>query len=190
MMNGIYISGYFTEEDRHEIGVCVRELQEKGITLQVRNLAGTLVHAAFDFADFELVAVAYPLLREFLINGGYDIAKHYILKLWELITKGHNSKPPFTLSVEGIPTTNGPETIKVKASGHLSKEEKEKIVDKTFDLAKQIEDHQYQLMQRNNLTVLNGRLFMYKSETETVEEFDIYEEIKKRSGKIGDIDET
>ena len=40
------------------------------------------MQSAFDFADFELIAVAYEVLQQFILNGGYDVTKYFFKKLW------------------------------------------------------------------------------------------------------------
>ena len=143
-----------------------------------------MIQSAFDFADFELIAVAYEVLQQFILNGGYDVAKYFFKKLWWDITKNRESNIPFTISIEGILTENGTETIKCKTQGQLSDEQKEKVLDKTFSLASQIEKHQYQLMEKNQYyAALNGHLFRYDLSDEELHEIDIGAEVKKKSEK-------
>ena len=145
-------------------------------------LPNTIMQSAFDFADFELIAVAYEVLQQFILNGGYDVTKYFFKKLWWNITKNRESNIPFTISIEGIPTTNGSETIKCKTQGQLSDEQKEKVLDKTFSLASQIEKHQYQLMEKNQYyAALSGHLFRYDLSDEELHEIDIVAEVKKKS---------
>ena len=137
-----------------------------------------MIQSAFDFADFELIAVAYEVLQQFILNGGYDVAKYFFKKLWWDITKNRESNIPFTISIEGILTENGTETIKCKTQGQLSDEQKEKVLDKTFSLASQIEKHQYQLMEKNQYyAALNGHLFRYDLSDEELHEIDIGAEV-------------
>ena len=141
-----------------------------------------MMQSAFDFADFELIAVAYEVLQQFILNGGYDVTKYFFKKLWWNITKNRESNIPFTISIEGIPTTNGTETIKCKTQGQLSDEQKDKVLDKTFSLASQIEMHQYQLMEKNQYyAALGGHLFRYDLSDEELHEIDIDAEVKKKS---------
>lgn len=131
-LDGLYISAYFTDDDDSMLAQYAEELQAKGVPLYVRNLSGTMMQSAFDFADFEVIAVAYEVLRQFIINGGYDITKYYFKKLWWNITKGKESNIPFTISIEGIPTLNGTETIKCKTQGQMSDEDRDKVLEKNF----------------------------------------------------------
>lgn len=187
MMDGVYISGFFSDEDKPALDGFAGELREKGVPFYVRNLSGVIMQSAFDFADFELIAIAYPVLREFVMKGGYDLAKFFVIRLWNLVTKGRNSKIPFTVTIEGIPTTTGTETIKCKISEPLSKKAQEKVVDKAFELASQIENHQYQLLDRSRYyAALNGHIFNYDAESETLTEMNIEEELQKRAQKHND----
>lgn len=70
MMDGVYISGFFSDEDKPALDGFANELREKGVPFYVRNLSGVIMQSAFDFADFELIAIAYPVFREFVMNGG------------------------------------------------------------------------------------------------------------------------
>ena len=183
-IDGLYISGYFSDNDNSMLSAYADELKGKGFRFYVRNLSGTMMQSAFDFADFELIAVAYEVLQQFILNCGYDATKYFFKKLWLNITKSRESKIPFTISIEGIPTINGAETIKCKIQGQLSDEQKEKALDKVFSLAHQVENHQYQLMEKNQYyNALNGHLFRYDLSDDTLHEIDIVAEVKKNSQK-------
>ena len=100
------------------------------------------------------------------------------------LSRSTRAMMPFTISIEGIPTPNGKRTIKCKITDSLSDEEKEKVLDKTFALASQIENHQYQLMEKNQYySALGGHLFKYNSQSSTLSEIDVLEEIKKKTAE-------
>ncbi len=163
-IDGIYISRYFTDEDCLVLGNFEKGLHDRGCRLYVRNLSGTIMHSAFDFADLELIGIAYSVLRAFMMSGSYDLAKHFFLCLWRFITKDRQSDIPFTLSIEGIPTVSGSENINCKISGSLPDDLREKALEKTFALASQIESHQLQLLERSRYyDALNAHLFTYAS---------------------------
>lgn len=177
--DGIYISGYFIDEDNSVLDNYAKELHAKGVPLYVRNISGSIM-AAMDFADIEVIQIAYTVLQHFMLNGGYDLAKAFVVKLWEFITKGRSGKHPFTITIEGIPTKNGPETIKCKISGPMTKAMMNTAVTQTFSLASQIENHQYQLLARSRYyPAINGHLFRYNAESEEFSEVDLVEEIKR-----------
>lgn len=183
-LDGLYISGYFADSDKAMLDQYAEELRSKSIPLYVRNLTGAMLQSAFDFTDFEMIAIGYEVLKQFVINGGYDITKCFIKKLWSDIAKGSNSNVPFTISIEGIPSENGAETIKCKIEGRLSDEEKARIIDKTLELASQVEKHQYRLMKKHKyFDALNGHIFNYDVESGELCEVDIEQELKKKSEK-------
>lgn len=179
-LDGIYISGYFEEEDYNILDDYANELNSKNIPFYVRNLSGTIMQAAFDFANFELIAISYTVLQQFILNGGYDLTKYFFLKLWRFIKKDHQNKIPFTISIEGIPTINGSENIKCKIDGQISDDIKMKAIEKTFELASQIENNQIQILSKGrDYYTLEGHLFRYDSENNTFSKINIEDEAKK-----------
>ena len=97
-INGIYISGLFSDHDREMLDTYAAELSSKGIPFYVRNLTGSMLQSALDFTDYEVLAIAYEVLKQFLVSGGYDITKHYLKLLWKRITKDRYCNVPFTIS--------------------------------------------------------------------------------------------
>ena len=88
---------------------------------------------------------------------------------------------PFTLSISGIPSITGTENIKCKISGPLSDDAKEIAILKGYELASKIEEHQYQLLEKDiYYTAVNAHLFRYDSERETYSEMDIAAEVRKK----------
>ena len=80
-MDGLYISGYFSDDDKLMLDNYADELNSENVSFYVRNLSDTIMQSAFDFADFELIAVAYEVLQQFVLNGGYDRAMLIIEKV-------------------------------------------------------------------------------------------------------------
>ena len=179
--NGIYISGYFDDEDLEVLNEYEKELADMNVSLFKRNLKGGIYNSALDFADLEVLMFSYELIKSFVFSGSYDIIKHIILKLWDTTKKFCGEKLPFTVGLSGIPTINGTENIKCKIYGWLSKKQKEKVIEKTFELAKQIEEHQYELMKRSiYYNAFNSHVFSYDNEKEVLSEIDIEKEVKKK----------
>ena len=184
-LDGLYISGYFSDQDKAMLDCYADELESKSVPFYVRNLSNTTILAAFDYVDFEIISIAYEVLHQFIISGGYDLTKFFFKRLWWNITKGRESDTPFTISIEGIPTVTGPTTIKCKTEGRFSDQDKDKALDKTFTLAFQIENHQYQLMEKNQYyDALGGHLFRYDADNEELHEIDVAEELKKKTERL------
>lgn len=180
--SSIYVAGFFYDEDKPSLDELYKELRENDISLTGRNLSGGIYNSALDFADLEIIAFSFELLKNFIISGGYDILKHYILRLWKIIQKDRSGRVPFTISIEGIPTLSGTENVKCKIPGSLSKQQKEQAVIKTFELAKQIETHQYELLKRSRYyNAFNAHVFSFNPEDNAMSEIDIEKEIVKKT---------
>lgn len=177
-LDGIYISGYFKKEDYNILDDYANQLHSKKIPFYVQNLYGTMMQSAFDFADFEFIAISYTVLQQFILNGGYDLTKYFFLKLWRFIKKDNQNKIPFTISIERIPTKNGYENIKCKINGQISDDIKMKAIEKTFELASQVENNQI-LSKDRDYYALEGHLFRYNSENNTFSKINIEDEVKK-----------
>lgn len=181
-LDGLYISGYFTDDDAPMLNAYEDVLKEKGVHLYVRNLSGVVLNASLDLFDIEAIVIAYNVLQQFIISGGYDITKYFIKKLWWNIAKMRESKAPFTIAVEGIPYLDGTETIKCKIEGDMSDENKEMVIEKTFALVSQIEKHQYQLMGKSRYyNAVGGHIFKYDPKDEQFHEMDIEEELRRKT---------
>lgn len=180
-MNGIYISGYFTEEDHRILDELKNELEENGIKLRCRDLTGSMMQSALDFIDIDLVELGWEFIKALAIKGGTGLVIFWIKKLWKLITKDRETPVPFTLSISGIPSITGTENIKCKISGPLSDDAKEIAILKGYELASKIEEHQYQLLEKDiYYTAVNAHLFRYDPERETYSEMDIAAEVRKK----------
>ena len=176
--NTIYISGFFSEYDLAEIARIRDTLHDSGITLQFENLNGVALQSVFEYSDFDLIAISYTLLTGLITNGMYDFIKLHVLRLWNLIKRNSNLRPEYsmTITIKGIPTENGPEAIKCKIRGHLSDAERDVAVDNTFALAKQIEEHQFEL-QKLRLTQIDGHFMRYDTKNKEFYEVDPLKEV-------------
>ena len=182
MNNKIFISGCFSVSDQAVLDKYRSDLAERDIILQVRNLSGSLMHSAFDFANIDAVAFAYELIQSFVISGAYDVFKQYILYFWNIIKKDNTSAVPFTMTITGIPTINGPENIECQISEPLTTEEKELVIKEEYELARQIENHQFELLKRSQYyDALN--VFRFDSQSRSFVEKNIAEEMRKIANK-------
>lgn len=179
-MNQIYISGCFSDEDHSTLDEIKEELNKANIQLHCRNLSGTIMHSALDFIDIDMVALGWEFVQAMAFSGSFELLKLIVKKLWKLISKDRNTPVPFTFSISGIPSITGTENIKCKISGPLSDEAKEIAIQKGFELASQIEKHQFELLERDlYYPAVNAHLFRYDSEKTSYDEIDISAEVKK-----------
>ena len=184
MDNSIFISGCFSDNDQEQLSECCTELENHNVSLKIRNLNGVIMHSALDFADFEAIIFSYELIKTLYYSGCYDVLKFMLLKLWNIIRKDRPGKVPFTIDIEGIPTINGPENIKCKISSPLSKSERKIALEKSFGLAAQIENHQFELLKRSRYyDAFNAHVFAYDEKNCSYTEMDIDEEIQKKLTK-------
>ena len=181
MTENIFISGFFSDNDQEQLSECCTELENHNISLKIRNLNGVIMNSALDFADFEAIIFSYELVKSLYYSGCYDFLKFMLLKLWNTIKNGNTSAVPFTIDIEGIPTVNGPENIKCKISGPLSKHEREIALEQSFSLASQIENHQFELLKRGRYyDAFSAHVFAYDEEKCAYAETDIDAEIQKK----------
>ena len=183
-MNQIYISGYFSDEEHSTLNGVKEELNKANIQLHCRNLSGTIMHSAPDFIDIDMVELGWEFLQAMIFSGSFEVLKLIVKKLWKLVTKDRNTPVPFTFSISGIPSITGTENIKCKISGPLSDEAKELAIHKGFELAAQVEKHQFELLERDlYYPAVNAHLFRYDPVREVYEEIDIAQEVKKNNQK-------
>lgn len=180
--NSIHIAGFFSKSDISELGYLEKELQQQGISLSVRCLQPAFINGVIDLLDFDIISLSFVVLNQFFINSGYDLTKHFILKLWKYTSKPQNSQTPFTLEISGIPTINGPENLKFKVLGELSDEIKLKIINEAFNTTNKITRNQYLLMEKNVFhSTTKGYVFRYNKETEQFLEVDFLKEIEDKN---------
>lgn len=180
-MNQIYISGCFSDEDHSTLDEIKEELNKANIQLHCRNLSGTIMHSALDFIDIDMVELGWDFIQAMVFSGSFELLKFFVKKLWKLITKDRSTPIPFTFSITGIPSITGTENIKFKIGGPLSDEAKELAIKKGFELASQVEQHQFQLLERDiYYPAFNAHLFRYDPTREAYDEMDISAEVKKK----------
>ena len=179
--NNMLISGFFTEEDFISIKSFSKELDSYANNVGIQNWAGIPMQSSFDYMNVEAITIAYTLLSSLLLNGSYDLLKAFIIRVWRIISiRSPKEKAiPFTISIEGIPTVDGPNVINCKIQGCLSDEQKAIAVDKTFQIAEQIEKHHFQLM-KTYYTERCGHLFRYDTNKGEYVEADMYAEIQEK----------
>ncbi len=157
-----------------------KELAKYSISLKTRDLNGCIMHAALDFIDYDLIALGYSLLQSMVFSGCYDILKNIILKMWETIGS-HNSRVPFTIKINGIPTENGNENISCKIEGGLSSKQKDDVLEKTFALANSISNNTFKLKEKSIFyNTFNAHVFQVNPNDYLFSEIDIEEEIRKK----------
>lgn len=180
-MNQIYISGYFSAEDHRLLDKFRVELDKAGAQLRCRDLTGSMMQSALDFIDIDMVEIGWEFIKSIAFAGSFELIKYWIRKLWKLITKDRARYVPFTFSITGIPSITGTENIKCKISGPLSDEAKELAIQKGFELAYQVEQHQFELLEKDiYYPAFNAHLFRYDPEREAYDEIDIAAEVKKK----------
>ena len=178
--NEIYVAGVFDIESEKILTELKDSLFECGVSLKTHNRNGEIYQSVEELMDLYVIQFAYELFQTFILNGSYDLFKYYILQLFDIIQQKKIDRHQTTLEIDGIPTVNGSETIKCKVSGHLSKKQKEKFIDRSFELANQVVKSQVPLLEKNQfLNALNGHVFKYNVDSEELNEVDITEVIKK-----------
>ena len=178
--NIIYVAGLFDSESVKTLDDIEKSLFKCGIILKTHNRNGEIYQSVEELMDLYVIQFAYELFQTFILNGSYDIFKYYILQLFNIIQQKKIDRHHTTLEIEGIPTINGSETIKCKVSGSLSKKQKEKFIEKSFELANQVANSQVSLLEKNQFfNAINGHVFKYGVDSEELNEVDIADEIKK-----------
>lgn len=176
----IYVRGLFSDEDQSVLKVYTEELNAYNIKLCTENIKGSIFHAALDFFPLETLVVSFELLKNLVYSGSYDIIKYYIIKLWNL-AKTNRNRIPFFIQIKGIPVRDNEETIRCQVSEPLSDELKELVIDRFFDLASQIEQHKFELMERNPYyDAIGAHIFGYEKEDGSFFEIDTYKEIRRK----------
>ncbi len=158
-----------------------KELAKYNISLKKRDLNGCIMNDALDFIDYELIALGYSLLQSIIFPECYDILKNIILKMWETIGS-HNSRVPFTIKINGIPTENGNENISCKIEGGLSSKQKDDVLEKTFEFANNISNNTFKLKEKSRFyNAFNAHVFQINPNDYSFSEIDIEEEIRKKT---------
>lgn len=180
MNNRIYISGNFDDFEIIELKDIEQKLLMHQTSLYVRNLKGCLMQSALDFADYELIMFSYELIKTFLLSGSYDVLKYFLMQLWEKVSK--SEKIPFTIGIENIPINHSYENIKIKIDGKLSKQQKELVINRTFDVVDNLISNDFELKGKSKFyDAFNAHLLRYNFTEDTFEEVDIEKEILNKS---------
>ena len=176
----IYIRGYFFDKDRPILKEYVKELKTYNVELYIENLKGMFLNASLDFVPLEIIAISFEFIKSFVFSGSYDIIKRYIINLWNLAKKEYDYVP-FTIRIGGIPTENGEETIGCQFSEPLSDELKALAINRAFDLASQIEQHQFELLTKSRYyDAVGGHIFSYEKGDGSFSEIDVDKEVDRR----------
>lgn len=161
---------------KNELKEIEQKLSIHQTSLSVRNLKGCLMQSALDFTDYELIMFPYELIKTFLLSGSYDILKHFLIQLWEKVRK--SEKIPFTIGIENIPINNSHENIKIKIDGKLSKQQKELVINRAFDVVDNLISNDFELKEKSRFyDAFNAHLLKYNLTEDSFEEIDIEKEI-------------
>lgn len=177
----IYAKGFLNQESLKELACIRNEMEREGLRLEQRDMTGSIYNSALDFTDLDLIAISTQCIQSIISSGLYDVLKTWLVRLWNAMRGDSQSKVPFTIVVDGVPTINGPETIKVKIPDGLSNSEKKYVIDKTFDLAEKIAQNQVELLKLGKYyTWFNGHVFYYEPTEKRIQEIDVEAEVKKK----------
>ncbi len=180
--NAILIRYHSNKCDDKLLFECDEELNKQGIRLCKLDLKDTILHAALDFIDLDFIAINYLIIQNYMINGSYDLFKYTMLKLWSSIRPHDIKDVPFTLRINGIPTINGPENISCKVCGPISEDQKNNIINKSFELAKSISDNNVKLLERSAFyNAFDAHIFNIDPISLDESEIDIEAEVRKRT---------
>ena len=177
----ILIRYYSDACDEKILNECEEELHERDIKLLRIDLKGGIYCAALDFVDLDFIAISYLILQNAMASGSYDLFKYSILKLWASIRLHDIKEVPFTIRINGISTIKGPENISCKITGAVSEDQKNNIINKTFELANNISDNNMKLLEKSIFYSDFGHVFNINSETIEASEIDIEEEIRRKT---------
>lgn len=176
----ICVRGYFFDKDQSILRECAEELNVYNVKLYVDNLKGRPFNGSLDFVPLEMIAISFEFVKSLVFSGSYDIIKHYIISLWNLAKKKYDYVP-FTIQIDGIPTENGEETIGCQFSEPLSDELKALAINRAFDLASQIEQHQFELLTKSRYyDAVGGHIFSYEKGDGSFSEIDVDKEVDRR----------
>lgn len=160
---------------------CENQLKEYHVQIGKEDLNGRIIAGSLDFIDLDLIAINFAIIENFMLSGSYDIFKHILSNLWSSIRTQDVRNVPFTIRIEGIPTSNGPENISCKVSGEVSKKLQEQIITKTFELAHDIVNNEIELPVRGIFhDSFDAHAFNINQETLRVEAINLEEELKKK----------
>lgn len=157
-----YNSDFYKKMDFQE---CVCELQNYGIEVSMNDNSDVCVSYCGNFHSSIAIVILHELFKTVILSGCYDAFKVIVKNLWSSIfNQSKEYQESFTISIENIPTINGPENIRCKINGDINSEQKSDAIDKFFDLAMKIEENQYKLKEGScKFRGPNGYVFRYYS---------------------------
>jgi len=144
---------------------CIRELRNFGIEVSMNDNSDVCVSCCGNFHSSIAIEILHELFKTVILSGCYDVFKVIVKNLWSSIFNQRKEyQEPFTISIENIPTINGPENIRCKINGDINSEQKSDAIDKVFELAMMIEENEYKLKAGSHkYKGANGHVFRYYS---------------------------
>lgn len=137
--------------DIKEMLECEKQLEELGFEIKKEDCNGQYPCSVLDLFPVEYLQIGFPTLISIMVQpAAYDITKALFVKLWSSVFKlGERSKShkTFTIEIDGIPTCG---KVRCQVDGTISKKQKELVINKCFELPKQIMENQFHLENRNN----------------------------------------
>ncbi len=140
--------------DIEEMLECEKQLEELGFEIEKKDCNGQYPCSLLDLFPVEYLQIGFPTLLSIMAQpAAYDITKALFVKLWSSAFKlGKRSKwhKTFTIEIDGIPIGDGTSKIRCQVDGTISKKQKELVINKCFELPKQIIEKEFYLENKND----------------------------------------